>query len=60
MKTEGYRNWYQSIHYDTLSCRQVSFSEPQRTNSREEHQQKLYVSELKAQRRRADAAVVKS
>jgi hypothetical protein len=26
MKTEVGRNWYQSINFDKLSCRQVSFS----------------------------------
>jgi hypothetical protein len=34
------RNWYQSIHFDELSCRQVSFTLPQGTPSREE--QKLF------------------
>jgi hypothetical protein len=28
MKTEVGRNWYQSIHFDKLSFRQVSFSGP--------------------------------
>jgi hypothetical protein len=36
MKTEVGRHWYQSIHFDELSCRQVSFSGPQWTPSREE------------------------
>jgi hypothetical protein len=37
METEGGQNWYQSIHYDVLSCRQVSFTLPQWTSSREYH-----------------------
>jgi hypothetical protein len=37
MGTKGGQNWYQSIHYDVLSCRQVSFTLPQGTPSREEH-----------------------
>jgi hypothetical protein len=37
MKTEWGRNWYQSIHFDNLSCWQVSFSGPRWTPSREEH-----------------------
>ncbi len=37
MKTEVGRNCYQSIQYDKLSGRQVSFSGPQWTPSREEH-----------------------
>ncbi len=36
MKTEVGRQWYQSIHFDELSCRQVVFSGPQWTPSREE------------------------
>jgi hypothetical protein len=36
MKTEVGRHWYQSIHFDELSCRQVSLSGPQWTPSREE------------------------
>jgi hypothetical protein len=31
------RNGYQSIHFDKLSCRQVSFSVPKWTPSQEEH-----------------------
>jgi hypothetical protein len=26
MGTKGSQNWYQSTHYDALSCRQVSFT----------------------------------
>ncbi len=37
MKTAVGRNWYQTIHFDKLSCRQVSFSAPKQTLSREEH-----------------------
>jgi len=37
MTTEGGQNWYQSIHFDVLSDRQVSFTLPQGTPSREEH-----------------------
>jgi hypothetical protein len=37
MGTKGGQNWYQSIPYDSLSCRQVSFTLPQGTPSREEH-----------------------
>jgi hypothetical protein len=37
MTTEGGRNWYQSIHFDELVCRQVWFSSPKGTPSREEH-----------------------
>jgi hypothetical protein len=37
MKTEVGRNWYQSIHIDKLPYRQVSFSGPKWTQSREEH-----------------------
>jgi hypothetical protein len=37
MKTEVGRKWYQSIHLDKLSCRQVFFFGPQLTPSREEH-----------------------
>ncbi len=33
----GGQNWYQSIHYDILSFRQVFFTLPQGTPSREEH-----------------------
>jgi hypothetical protein len=29
MKTKVVRNWYQSIHFDELYCRQASFSGPQ-------------------------------
>jgi hypothetical protein len=36
MGTKGGQNWYQSIHYDVLSCRQLSFAVPQWTPSREE------------------------
>jgi hypothetical protein len=37
MKTEGGGEWYQSIHFDKLSCRQVSFSGPKGMASREYH-----------------------
>jgi hypothetical protein len=37
MAHEGGRNWYQSIHFDKLSCRQVSVFGPKGTPSREEH-----------------------
>ena len=37
MKTEVDGYWYQSIHFDKLSCRQVSFSGPKWTPPREEH-----------------------
>jgi hypothetical protein len=37
MALEGGRNWYQSIHFDKLSCRQVSVFGPKGTPSREEH-----------------------
>ncbi len=37
MKTEVGRNWYKLIHFYKLSGRQVSFSAPQWTPSREEH-----------------------
>jgi hypothetical protein len=37
MKTEGGGEWYQSIGFDKLSCRQVSFSRPKWTPSQEEH-----------------------
>jgi hypothetical protein len=37
MAQEGGRNWYQSIHFDKLSCRQVSVFGPKGTPSREEH-----------------------
>ncbi len=37
MKTEVGWDWYQSIHFDELSWRQVSFSGPKWTSSREEH-----------------------
>ncbi len=33
----GGRNWYQSIHFDKLVCRQVFFFVPEGTPSREEH-----------------------
>jgi hypothetical protein len=33
MKIEVGRNWYQSIHFDKLSCRKVSFSGPKWTPS---------------------------
>jgi hypothetical protein len=44
MKIEVGRNWYQSIHFYELSWRQVSFSGPQWTPSREEQKrfQSLY------------------
>jgi hypothetical protein len=35
MKTEGGGEWYQSIHFDKLSCRQVFFSGPKGTPSQE-------------------------
>jgi hypothetical protein len=35
--TEVGQNWYQSIQYDKLSGRQVFFTLPQWTPSREEH-----------------------
>jgi hypothetical protein len=37
MKTEGGGEWYQSIHFNKLSCRQVFFFSPKGTPSREEH-----------------------
>jgi len=37
MKTEEGGEWYHLIHFDKLSCRQVSFSVPKGTPSREEH-----------------------
>jgi hypothetical protein len=37
MKTEVGQNLYQSIHYDELSCRQVSYSVHEWTPSQEEH-----------------------
>jgi hypothetical protein len=37
MKTEVGRNWYQLIHFEKLSCRQVSFSSPKWIPLREEH-----------------------
>ena len=37
MAQEGGRNWYQSIHFDKLSCWQVSVFGPKGTPSREEH-----------------------
>jgi hypothetical protein len=37
MKTEGGGEWYQSIHFNKLSCRQVIFFGPKGTPSREEH-----------------------
>jgi hypothetical protein len=37
MAQEGGRNWYQSIHFDKLSCRQVSVFGPKGTPSREGH-----------------------
>ncbi len=37
MAQEGGRNWYQSIHFDKLSCQQVSVFGPKGTPSREEH-----------------------
>jgi hypothetical protein len=37
MAQEGGRNWYKSIHFDKLSCRQVSVFGPKGTPSREEH-----------------------
>jgi hypothetical protein len=37
MKTEGGGEWYQSIHFNKLSCRQVFFFGPKGTPSREEH-----------------------
>jgi hypothetical protein len=35
MGTKVGQNWNQSIHYDILFCRQVSFTLPQGTPSRE-------------------------
>jgi hypothetical protein len=42
------RNWYQSIHCDKMSCRQVSFFGPKWTPSREEHKvfQRPYILTL--------------
>ncbi len=37
LKKEVGRNWYQSIHFDKLSCRQESFSGSNWTPLREEH-----------------------
>jgi hypothetical protein len=37
MGTKVGQNWYQWIHYDVFFCRQVSFTVPQWTPSREEH-----------------------
>ena len=37
MAQEGGVRWYQSIHFDKLSCRQVSVFGPKGTPSREEH-----------------------
>ena len=37
MKTKGGGEWYQSINFNKLSCRQVSFFGPKGTPSREEH-----------------------
>jgi hypothetical protein len=37
MKTEGGGEWYQSIQFYVLSCRQVSFFGRKVTPSREEH-----------------------
>jgi hypothetical protein len=37
MKTEGGGEWYQSIYFYKLSCRQVSVFGPKGTPSREEH-----------------------
>jgi hypothetical protein len=37
MKTEVGRNWFESVHFDILSCRGKSFSNPKWTSSREEH-----------------------
>jgi hypothetical protein len=37
MKTEGGGEWYKSIHFYKLSCRQVPFFGPKGTPSREEH-----------------------
>jgi hypothetical protein len=38
MAQEGGGEWYQSIHFDKLSCRQVSVFGPKGTPSREEHE----------------------
>jgi hypothetical protein len=37
MKTEVDGDWYQSTHFDKLSCRQVSFSGTKWPPSREEY-----------------------
>jgi hypothetical protein len=37
MAREGGGEWYQSINFKKLSCRQVSFFGPKGTPSREEH-----------------------
>jgi hypothetical protein len=37
MAKEGGQNWYQSIHFDKLVCRQVFFFVPKGTPSQEEH-----------------------
>jgi hypothetical protein len=37
MAREGGGEWYQSISFNKLSCRQVSFFGPKGTPSREEH-----------------------
>jgi|688.fasta_scaffold122643_3 hypothetical protein len=37
MGTKGGQNWYQLIHYDVLSCWQMSFTLPKGTPSQEEH-----------------------
>jgi len=44
-KAEGRRDGYKSIHFDKLSCRQVSFSCPKWSPSREEpiHFKRIYI-----------------
>jgi hypothetical protein len=37
MAREGGGEWYQSINFNKLSCRQVSFFGPKGTPSRQEH-----------------------
>jgi hypothetical protein len=46
MAQEGGGEWYQSIHFDMLVCRQVFFFVSKGTPSREEH--KTFVSVLTA------------
>jgi hypothetical protein len=61
MGTKGGQNCYQLIHYDVLSCQQVSFTLPQETPSWEEHkffQETLVLFGAIQQRRSSDAAAV--